>query len=273
MPFDHPFVIADVESRGLTYAAVRGWLERGECERLATGLYLPQHLAQAKELSTIWQSRDVAMGTTAVSAVGAAILHKLPLPRKPAQQCLQPIPLRLLPSECRVRRGRLVLPSLEWTCILLARGQTLSGALIPFDAAARLELDIEQLAELYSHTTRWPGVAAIGAAINEMDALSGSPLESAARGWMIERGLPNPLLQHPFTVAGSNYFVDFYWPEFRVIVEADGLQKYDDHQELRRERRRQSALDATGCRIIRIGWHDLEQQPQQLLRTLHGALH
>lgn len=271
LPFDYPFTRVDLDAAGLSYAALRGWLERGECRRLGTGLFVRADLAEIPELTAIWSARRVATGRAAVSAYAAALLHKLPVPRHLPATAHEPIPLRALPTTCRTNRGALVVPSLEWTCLLLSRGQRLAACLIPLDAAAKVGLDLPLAADLYATTQRM-GLRHFATALNEVDAKSGSPLESASRGWLIEQGLPRPELQHPFVISGGKYFVDFFWPQFRVIGEADGLGKYADGQELARERRRQSALDSSGCRVVRWGWHDLEQTPQQLFATMRLAL-
>ena len=272
MPFGHPFTRDDAEARGLSYQVIRGWLLRGECARLSRGLYAPSHLAQSNEIRSIWASQAVARGDVAVSAYGAALLHNLPVPRRLPAYARSPIALTDLPTDCRHRFGTLMAPTLEWTSILIARGQALGGSLIPLDAAVRRGIQPEQLLDLLRRTERWPGIAGMATAIREANPASESPLESASRGWFRQHGLPRPVLQQQFGVAGANYFVDFYWAHAGLIGEADGLAKYENAQELRRERARQSALDSTGSRVIRWGWQDLEQRPELLLRTLRYAL-
>ena len=271
MPFTYPFTRIDLDRAGLSYAVLRGWLERGECRRVSNGLFLRTDLADRGGLTDIWASRHVATGQVAVSAYGAALLHNLPVPRGLSKHAKVPIPLPKLPVECRTNFGPIVAPTIEWTCLMLSRGQPLAGCLIPLDAAASREADLARLADLYASTERM-GLRNFGRALNEVSALSGSPLESASRGWFVDWGLPRPILQQPFNIAGQQYYVDFYWPPFLLIGEADGLVKYVDDTELRRERRRQSALDSLGCRVIRWGWHDLEHSREQLRRTLQVAL-
>lgn len=86
-----------------------------------------------------------------------------------------------------------------------------------------------------------------------VDPRAESPLESWSRGYMVVYGLPMPLLQHTLVGAdGMSYRVDFYWPDARLIGEADGLAKYgDDPKAFRRakaeEVSRQRALQAEGA--------------------------
>jgi hypothetical protein len=60
-------------------------------------------------------------------------------------------------------------------------------------------------------------------------SLADTPLESLSRVNIHLLGYPAPILQHPFVLDdGSIRYVDFWWPDFRVIGEADGAGKYLD---------------------------------------------
>jgi very-short-patch-repair endonuclease len=86
------------------------------------------------------------------------------------------------------------------------------------------------------------------------NGLSESPLESLSRFSM--RGLEHqPQLQvRIYALNGSIIArVDFFWPEFALVGEADGMDKYDA-EELKNEKRRAEALANAGFRITRWGW-------------------
>ena len=52
--------------------------------------------------------------------------------------------------------------------------------------------------------------------------------------------------------------VDFYWDEFGVVGEADGLGKYDrGAAALRDEKVRQGEMEDAGLIFVRWGWTDL----------------
>ena len=54
----------------------------------------------------------------------------------------------------------------------------------------------------------------------------------------------------------AGYRVDFLWPEYRFVLEADGRVKYTD-DEAWEEKRRLLALERTGHRAERVVWADL----------------
>ncbi|WP_419818602.1 hypothetical protein [Glaciibacter flavus] len=103
--------------------------------------------------------------------------------------------------------------------------------------------------------------------------LSDSVLESRSRVTIHELGFPTPILQQRWTDAqGIIGDTDFWWPEFRLCGEADGLVKYLD-RELRRgrspgqvlvdEKRREDRIRACGPRMTR--WISSELDPPQTL--------
>ena len=67
----------------------------------------------------------------------------------------------------------------------------------------------------------------VGSVIDFADGASGSVGESYSRVQIERSGFPRPLLQARFEDhLGLIGFVDFFWPDFRLIGEFDGLEKY-----------------------------------------------
>ena len=91
-------------------------------------------------------------------------------------------------------------------------------------------------------------------------------------------GVPLPVLQQQiFGADGIRYRVDFCWPEFKVIGEADGLEKYGDtpaevRRAKKRERDRQRALEAAGWIVIRWTWDELLADPKKVMARIHQTL-
>ena len=123
------------------------------------------------------------------------------------------------------------------------------------------------------------GATRCGIVIDFADAASGSPGESLSRVAMQMLGFPAPCLQAPFSDAqGLIGTVDFWWPDFGVIGEFDGVGKYL-RAELRGgrsvaqvvvdEKRREDRLRAVpGVRtVVRWGWSDARS-----LRGLESGL-
>lgn len=104
-----------------------------------------------------------------------------------------------------------------------------------------------------------------------LDPRSESPLESVSRLRLHETSLPRPELQTDIlTLTGLLLGrVDFYWDEFGVVGEVDGLTKYreDPIGTTMRERRRQGLMDELGLIFVRWGRSDLRD-----MRTLTGRL-
>ena len=100
--------------------------------------------------------------------------------------------------------------------------------------------------------------------IDFADGLAGSPLESVSRANMHAIGCPQPELQVPFSDGdGLIGIVDFSWPAFGVVGEADGDLKYLDRefrsgrsaeQVVLDEKIREDRLRALGLRVIRWRW-------------------
>ena len=70
--------------------------------------------------------------------------------------------------------------------------------------------------------------------------------------------------------------MDFFWPQWRLIGEADGFGKYGtEPEEIRRnwaaERRRQAQLEDAGYVVIRWTWADL-QDPRAIVRRVREEM-
>lgn len=84
-----------------------------------------------------------------------------------------------------------------------------------------------------------------------------SPLESLTHLALHDSGFPEPEPQTWLLGAdGKRYRVDFFWPQYGLVLEADGRGKYQDDQ-LWAEKRRELALTRAGYRVVRVRWADL----------------
>ena len=90
-------------------------------------------------------------------------------------------------------------------------------------------------------------------------------------------GLPPPELQ--VTLARDDWgnpriIVDFYWPEFKVVGEADGLLKYADNEglTLRNEKLRQEEIEAMGYIVVRWTWDDIWRRPEWVAMRIRNAM-
>ncbi|MGO4534630.1 hypothetical protein [Leifsonia sp. 2MCAF36] len=100
--------------------------------------------------------------------------------------------------------------------------------------------------------------------IDFADGRAESPLESVSRVAMHAAGLPRPELQTPLKdAAGLIGYVDFAWPAFGLVGEADGDAKYLDpalrggrsaEQVVLDEKVREDRLRALGLCVVRWRW-------------------
>jgi hypothetical protein len=92
------------------------------------------------------------------------------------------------------------------------------------------------------------------------DPRAESALESAARAIFHLAKIPPPMLQ-VWLLPGVR--VDFFWPAYRTVAEADGLIKYllgspaEVRQTVEDEQERQRAIEAANYAVFRFAWDDL----------------
>jgi hypothetical protein len=163
------------------------------------------------------------------------------------------------------------------TVVDLARWVGFRGGVVVADSALRLGVGRGDVERVASDCSRWPGVRKARDVIAFADGRAATPLESISRVAFHEMGLPAPELQvtlvrdahgNPTTI------VDFYWEEFGVVGEADGLRKYDgdDNQwALRDEKLRQEELETLGFIVVRWTWDDIWRRPEWVATRLRRA--
>lgn len=271
MAFTGPFTLNDVLAAGFTEHSVRGWLRRQEIVELAPGVWAPAG-PHAERWARVYTSKPVTLGRVPVSAIGAATIHGIWTPPEPHGSLRRSPDEHAVPEEFLVHRAGLLVPSMAWTAVQLARWQRLEGALVPLDSALRLGVSREDLQSALASMEFWPGTRRLHTAIQRADALSGSALESWSRGLMFRYGIPQPVLQEEIWIDDVRQQPDFLWPEHRLIGEADGLGKYQDIDELTREKRRQARLQAHGYLLYRWGWPEVRGDSAGWLQGLRHAL-
>ncbi|WP_010146805.1 type IV toxin-antitoxin system AbiEi family antitoxin domain-containing protein [Serinicoccus profundi] len=147
------------------------------------------------------------------------------------------------------------------------------AGLVSADAALRLRMATRAELEQALHVLRaCPRRAAAARVVELASPLSESAGESRTRWVLLAVGLPLPEQQaeiadeHGLFVAR----VDFLFRRERVIVEFDGMLKYDDPTALRREKLREDRLRELGYEVVRLTWADLAD-PRLVERRLRGA--
>ncbi|WP_311158039.1 type IV toxin-antitoxin system AbiEi family antitoxin domain-containing protein [Rothia dentocariosa] len=96
-----------------------------------------------------------------------------------------------------------------------------------------------------------------------VDERSGSVAETITRLHLSAHGFPVPELQYKFTHRGRNYYSDFAWKEYKLVLEIDGRMKYrgtfgiPTEEALIAEREREKIIQNQGWHVVRAHWEDL----------------
>lgn len=184
----------------------------------------------------------------------------------------------LTAADCQLHRS-LWLTSDARTTVDLARELPLREAVVTIDHALSTSVSRGDLEAVLRRQRRWPGVQAARAAVALGNPRAESALESFARAVFAEAGLPVPFLQAQFWSdhGWMEERVDLWWPDFRTVGEADGLEKFEAatpaarRRLLRRSFHRDQRLADLGVELVHFGWEDVVSHPDQLIRRLQAA--
>ena len=273
------FTVAQAHRSGWTRHALAHAVEKGHLERLRRGVFgLPVDAGgQPHELAVLRLRRaSLAVGLThrrlTLSHGSAAALRDLPLLHMPDAPCVtfaRPSRgeirgahlhrARLFPGHVQ-RLGPVLLTAPARTVVDLARELGAEQGIAAADAALRAGLTTPDLLDDVLHRSAgWPGLRAAAHAVAHADPRAESALESISRLRTVDAGLPAPWPQATIRISGRFAGrVDFYWDEFGVVGEADGLAKYDDRTpSMRDEKQRQGRMEDAGLIFVRWGWPEL----------------
>jgi very-short-patch-repair endonuclease len=277
------FTLADALSAGWTTESLRYAVNSGRCIRVRPGVFTPaseemrwpETLAAARRRMV--RAAIAAAGRcepAVVSHSAAAAIHQVPL--LPSERaCLTSPPgsgTKELPGVHIHRAGLppdhvdtvdgLRMTSMARTALDIAREHGVEAGLVVADAALRQgETTQPQLHEVREFMERWPGRRAARAVAQLARAEAESPLETLSRLRLLAAGFPAPRLQQVILDEHGTFVArtDFYWDEYGVVGEADGNAKYDDRNEIVRERRREQALTGLGLVVVRWEWRDVRR--------------
>ena len=117
--------------------------------------------------------------------------------------------------------------TLERTALDLAATEAFDEAVVALDWVLGQGITKDRLRHVLDEWAPAHGRRRIEAALAFADRDSGSPGESLSRVLIADARLPAPILQQPFfDRRGLIGYVDFWWPDFGLIGEFDGLKKY-----------------------------------------------
>ena len=275
---------------GLTRDQIRQRVRSGRWRRLDTGVYL-REIARRTDLDEYAQAR-VAHVERCVAAArrhagctigfgSAALTLGLPLATgvpKLGQLIVPPGGWTGIREGVRYRAATLPgsdvagvgiqVTSIARTVVDVARTHSLADAIAAGDAAVRSGgLAVDEALDGLRRMGTVRGCRRAAGALAHLDGRRETVLESLSWARFLEWGLPLPELQHEFWDGdGLVGRVDFWWPRFRLVGEADGRLKYATGDDLYAEKRREDRLRRLGLGVQRWGWPDLWDAAAEQLR-------
>ena len=99
-------------------------------------------------------------------------------------------------------------------------------------------------------------------------AVTRSELERRFRGLIDAAGLPQPRSN----VRVHGYEVDFYWPQYDLVVETDGYRWHRTRPKFEHDSAKGAALVAAGLILMRFTWLQVDRQPFVVTAQLAQAM-
>jgi hypothetical protein len=160
------------------------------------------------------------------------------------------------------------------TAVDIARTGTFMAGVVTADSALHQRWTTKtELRRVLASCDGWPGIGSARMVVEFASALAESVLESCARVVFHERRLAPPELQVTILGQGGSKIarVDFFWREYGVVAEADGLLKYQTGAEAIAELKRDRLLRERGLDVIHFTWEELFTQPERVVRRILAA--
>jgi predicted transcriptional regulator of viral defense system len=283
---------AELSRGGFSRARINSLLRVGELVSLEHGVYMAADTAaQLRQLAggDLLMRAAAALATCRAGAVishhTAAELHGLDLlSTSPGVAITRPpghgsrsgktgvqVHAAMLPAGHVGSRVAIPLTTVARTVIDLARQDFTSGVVVADSALRKRLTSKHELQRVLAELRRSRGALQAAAVVEFADCRSESVLESIARVTFRESGLPPPELQ--VELGGDEFAarVDFYWREFRTVVEVDGAMKYDDRYAAMRQLQRDARLRRAGFEVEHFGWREITETPDQVAATIRIA--
>lgn len=288
---------ADWRAAGITPAQFRSLARAGHLVRVRHGVYATRPAvesagADARQGHALRvAAARAAVGPHAVAShQSAALLHGIDLLKSPGDGAVwltrppgQKHGRRLdgihvysarLPDGHVTRLFGLPVTTATRTVVDLARSQSFMEGVVAMDSALRLGKTTDfGLADVVRVCARWPGADRARRAAKFSSEDAGSVLESCARVVFAEAGLPAPVLQAAIATAEGKFIgrVDFCWPRYQTIAEADGMAKYDDPRRAREQIMRDIRLRDAGYKVVHFTWSELFGAGERVVARIRTA--
>lgn len=269
--------------RGVRAEEIERRRRAGRLVAVRRGVYAQPDVAiehlQAASARRLMTAGDVVIShESAACLLGYRLLGEPPrtpaltVARRPGQRALHLHDLHtaVVPIHDRqLLRPRVPITSGARTVADCARGLGRDAALVIADSALAKGVTREGVLDVLKRCHRWPGVVRAVEVVRFADGRAESVLESLARQWFLEQGLPKPELQLELCDGGTGMYVarvDFVWLEHRTVCEVDGRLKYVGTGQTRpgdalrdplfTEKQREDTLRELGLEVVRGYWSD-----------------
>jgi very-short-patch-repair endonuclease len=277
---------------GLTRWQVRALVDEGRLVPIRHGVYATtETVATAKRHPELWHAvRALAtmMATSSRPVVAshetAAQLYGFDLLNDPPEELVtltrpsggarghsrgtRLVSARLYRGHVTKRHGVPVTTPAR-TVIDLARTLPFMDGVVVADSALHAsKVTKAELAAILECCGKWPGGDRARRVVKSSDQRAESVLESCARVVFERNGLEPPELQTYIRTAEADYRVDFYWPKYRTIAEADGLKKYENKNKAIEQLERDELLRGTGRHVLHFTWRDVFYREHGLIWRL-----
>jgi predicted transcriptional regulator of viral defense system len=286
---------AEWRALGLTTAQFRSLVRSGDLVRVWYGVYATRPAIawceanpKRKHALHVMAARVATGRDMVASHHSAALIHGLALhPQPPDVVCLTKAQGRRsnrlkseglivyaaeLPAEHTTKQYGIPVTTVARTVVDIARmSPFMSGVVTADDALHADSVTTQALAAVCESCERWPGIRTARRVIEFSDGRAESVLESCARVIFEEHGLERPALQVTFHGYDFAYTVDFYWPRYNVIAEADGAAKYEDSKRAIEQLKRDQRLRDLGKKVVHFTWRELFSQTAAVITRIRQA--
>jgi hypothetical protein len=267
---------------GVSQRSLTDLVSRGSVARIARGVYaIGETLPDPRRVAAAW--RAVISYESAVAWHGVELpaplqqLH-VTVPRRRAHE-LPAVPgIRLHRSDLARREvdyvnGTLVTTPLR-TAVDIARRAPIADAVAVADAFIRSRHFT--LTDFIAAATaaKGPGRLRIQTVASLVEPVCGSVLESLTRVMLWREGLPAAVSQLSLKSPATGWVgcVDFGWPELQSVLECDGYQANASRDHFCLDRRRWSAIAASGWGLAVVTWFDVTQDPAYVVALVRRLL-
>jgi hypothetical protein len=288
---------ANWRAAGLSQGQLKLLIQAGELVKIRYGVYAKASVvSEAGNDPRLRHAVQVAAVTTRIregvaSHQSAALMHGLGLLTKPADGIVtltEPPGKRSgpygrasvirhtaeLPDQHVTRLFGMRVTAIARTVTDIARTSPFMEAVVVADSALHeRHTSKTELRRVLGSCDRWPGIKHARDVVDFSSALAESVLESCARVFFRDHGLPPPTLQAAI-IGRSGYFIartDFCWAQYQTIAEADGLLKYNGREDAIAELKRDRLLRHEGYEVVHFTWQELFSDPAGVAARIRAA--